>query len=284
MSLKFSELTQAAAVSGTDQLAGIVGGANNKIPLSVVAEFIAAAFRALGTPTIPPNNDMNDCAEHGIYITDGSTTNGPGANRLVLHMQGSGRAAQFSISAAATELLDVSFRELSGDGWSSWVDFWHGGNLVKTTGATDATAGRLLQVGAGFQQLDTSLYRRGNILAAVSEASGVPTGGLIEAGSNANGRFVKFADGTMICSHFIAPLAFAATTVTDSSFQDIAQATLTFPATFVGAPAVSSHINGNATWSEPNTVTATGFKPIIFATGSLTGNQNYSYIAVGTWY
>lgn len=43
-------------------------------------------------------------------------------------------------------------------------------------------------------------YDRGNILGAVSQTAGVPTGAIIETGSNANGRYTKFADGTMICT------------------------------------------------------------------------------------
>src|SRR5690606_30482606 len=42
-------------------------------------------------------------------------------------------------------------------------------------------------------------FRRGNILGEVTESSGVPTGALLEYGSNANGSYVRFADGTQIC-------------------------------------------------------------------------------------
>jgi hypothetical protein len=45
----------------------------------------------------------------------------------------------------------------------------------------------------GFQ-----VYARDNILGTVSESSGVPTGAIIERGSNANGEYVKYADGTLI--------------------------------------------------------------------------------------
>lgn len=44
------------------------------------------------------------------------------------------------------------------------------------------------------------MYHTRNILGTVSQASGVPTGAIIERGSNANGEFVKFADGTLICT------------------------------------------------------------------------------------
>ena len=43
-------------------------------------------------------------------------------------------------------------------------------------------------------------YKKSNILGTVSESGGVPTGAIIERGSNANGEFVKFADGTLICT------------------------------------------------------------------------------------
>jgi hypothetical protein len=42
-------------------------------------------------------------------------------------------------------------------------------------------------------------FRRENILAAVTQSSGVPTGGLIEYGSNSNGVYIRFADGLQIC-------------------------------------------------------------------------------------
>lgn len=38
-----------------------------------------------------------------------------------------------------------------------------------------------------------------SILGTVSQSGGVPTGSLFQKGSNANGRFVRFADGTQIC-------------------------------------------------------------------------------------
>jgi len=43
------------------------------------------------------------------------------------------------------------------------------------------------------------IYHTGNLLGTVSQSGGVPTGAVIEAGSNANGSYTKFADGTMIC-------------------------------------------------------------------------------------
>ena len=51
-----------------------------------------------------------------------------------------------------------------------------------------------------FSQNAEPIYSQSNILGTVSQSGGVPTGAIIERGSNANGEFVKYADGTLICS------------------------------------------------------------------------------------
>jgi len=44
------------------------------------------------------------------------------------------------------------------------------------------------------------MYHQRSILGTVSQSEGFPTGAIIERGSNANGEYVKFADGTLICT------------------------------------------------------------------------------------
>ncbi|KAA5661914.1 hypothetical protein F3G64_33970, partial [Pseudomonas aeruginosa] len=44
-----------------------------------------------------------------------------------------------------------------------------------------------------------ALYSRDSILGAVSQASGIPSGAIIERGANANGDYVRYADGTQMC-------------------------------------------------------------------------------------
>ena len=46
---------------------------------------------------------------------------------------------------------------------------------------------------------DGQVYAKENILGTVSQSGGVPTGAIIQRGSNANGEFVRYADGTQIC-------------------------------------------------------------------------------------
>ena len=47
---------------------------------------------------------------------------------------------------------------------------------------------------------DAQFFSRSNIVGTVSQSGGVPTGTIIERGSNVNGEYTKYADGTMICN------------------------------------------------------------------------------------
>ncbi|MCZ4352272.1 hypothetical protein O4H61_07055 [Roseovarius aestuarii] len=43
-----------------------------------------------------------------------------------------------------------------------------------------------------------AIYHAANVVGNVSESGGVPTGAIVEEGSNADGRYVRYADGTQI--------------------------------------------------------------------------------------
>lgn len=87
------------------------------------------------------------------------------------------------------------------------------------------------------------------IVGQVSQAGGVPTGAIFERGSNANGEYTKYADGTMDC--------FLYTTVTDQACDTpygslfIGTRTWTFPMAFSAPPAVSlnGRIATGASWA-----------------------------------
>jgi hypothetical protein len=69
------------------------------------------------------------------------------------------------------------------------------------------------------------VYGRTNIVGTVSESSGVPTGAIIQTASNANGRYIRYADGTQICTHQLSP-------------SDSANTTWTYPIAFSATPQV----------------------------------------------
>lgn len=65
------------------------------------------------------------------------------------------------------------------------------GSAVQTS-ATDTTEGRIARADYA--------YGPGNLIGTVASAAGTPTGAVLERGANANGEYVRFADGTQICS------------------------------------------------------------------------------------
>jgi hypothetical protein len=106
-----------------------------------------------------------------------------------------GRAAQFAIAdrtAASAPRAAIRHRE-PGGGWSPW-------NML-----------------VGLR----------NLVGTVANSGGVPSGAVIERGANANGDYVRFADGTQLC--WIAGVTFAFNSA------DLLTYTWTFPAGFAGA-------------------------------------------------
>lgn len=83
--------------------------------------------------------------------------------------------------------------------------------------------------------LQSLFFHRGNILGTVSQASGVPTGAIVQRGSNANGEFVRFADGTQICNRrwTLGAKDWAA-------LESITLGSWLYPAVFIASPTVSA--------------------------------------------
>lgn len=84
-----------------------------------------------------------------------------------------------------------------GNTWTTALQFdatnGHATGEAVQQSATDTTLGRLMRADYG--------YSPGNLLGTVSQSGGAPTGAVIERGSNANGEYVRFADGTQICTN-----------------------------------------------------------------------------------
>jgi hypothetical protein len=146
------------------------------------------------------------------------------------------------------------------------------GDLAQTgdytlTGALDAT---------NLTRDGSQVYSRDNILGTVSESSGVPTGAIIERGSNANGDYVRFADGTQICwnNEIVTPVANTYTSYT-----------WTFPAAFSVTPSITVSANSasaavvNTQFSSPSATSAG-----IGINRTNTTNTTLSSQAIGRWF
>lgn len=130
-------------------------------------------------------------------------------------------------------------------------------------------------------------FRRGNILGLVSQSGGVPTGEVFERGSNGNGEYTRFADGTQICFGF-ANLGYFNSSELST--------TKNFPAAFSFSPGLS--VTATFNWpsgsprSVPMYVRQNGITPTYFlASATNPSNNNQSgdlfqivYTAMGRWF
>jgi hypothetical protein len=133
-------------------------------------------------------------------------------------------------------------------------------------------------------------FGKSNILGTVSQLAGVPTGAVIEYNSNANGAYVKWADGTMICTATIDNSTMAVTSAIGSIFQAGQEATWTYPATFVGTPLVFPSPNRNdgsvifGVFMRLITGTSAQYR-LWSATSYAAGNVKYTQLlAMGRWF
>lgn len=132
-------------------------------------------------------------------------------------------------------------------------------------------------------------YDRSNILGTVSQASGVPTGAVVEAGSNANGEYVKFADGRMICTFNIASVSLAVNTAYAGGVFYGLPAAWTFPAAFVGnwpSVTLTPYLTGKLAWATRGGVPSLSSAQMVVLDMNSTGASAYqlSYIAIGRWF
>lgn len=119
------------------------------------------------------------------------------------------------------------------------------------------------------------------VTGTVAMTAGLPTGAVIQRSTGTQGEFVRFADGTQICTHILA--LGATNTAFGSLFQSAATVTWTFPAAFATLPVVSGLSSAVSTWlsaAAPTTTTVAlrGLSGATAATG-----VNAHLMAVGRW-
>ena len=123
----------------------------------------------------------------------------------------------------------------------------------------------------------------------VSVSSGTPTGDIIERGSNANGEFVKYADGTLICTRTATGLGPIDTSSGSGYYKDAGS--FSTPATFIAVPNVcGTSFNSSLSTtsitsgsSDPSTTSFGRFFLWRFTSDSSTDFE-LNLIAIGRWY
>lgn len=131
------------------------------------------------------------------------------------------------------------------------------------------------------------VFTPGNTIGPVSQSGGIPTGAIIESGTNANGSFTKYADGTLICT-FLVDAATPVFNLTGAIYETDSKS-WTFPVLFVGLPTGYSvnEVSGvGSCWgglgTGATTTTDTSFK--IFRAVSIAATPKASLMAIGRWF
>lgn len=117
------------------------------------------------------------------------------------------------------------------------------GALAIADGGTGATTVESARSNLGLKSAAVA-----DILGTVSQSGGVPTGAVIEKGSNSNGEYVRFADGTQICRMAVAAADAVNKNVSTAGSLGgyrSSQNPVPFPANFAATAYCSGHINNN---------------------------------------
>ena len=205
----------------------------------------------LGAAVPPLTTDLDSLTVTGFYYTEYAVPGLPEYGFMVQHLSRStdGYAVQIATSRDGSASPVIYVRQEVGYSWSGW----------------------------------NKQYGENNILGTVSQSAGVPTGAIIESGSNANGYYVKYADGTMIC-RFMGTTAINTGVATGSLFYNLG--IFTFPVAFVSTTGlvVTGVANGNNVWSGSAAVTSTDEVTIrLFSTSSGLSSK-LGYVAHGRWF
>lgn len=130
----------------------------------------------------------------------------------------------------------------------------------------------------------SQIYKASTILGTVSQSSGVPTGAVIERGSNANGSYVRFADGTQICSHTITT---GILNVASGAIFASPSYTWSFPAAFASGTAMALSGSDGSTdnvWVSGGAYGTTGMSVKALSWASSSSARILSIAATGRWF
>ena len=172
------------------------------------------ALLGIGTTadgTNPLSAKLNNALWTARYAAEGGTGDlrytmnkelSSGTLSLLLQTGWSGRA---EIGLTGSDNLAI---KVSADG-ATWrnaitVDAATGKAGFPQTAALDAVSALTPQNGAFVRFTGSGTASMQAILGTVAQSGGVPTGAIVETGSNANGRYMRWADGTQIVTKTIS--------------------------------------------------------------------------------
>lgn len=135
--------------------------------------------------------------------------------------------------------------------------------------------------------LQSLFFHRGNILGTVSQASGVPTGAIVQSGSNANGSYIRYADGTQMCWFNKLITSF---TIPADTFQTNTEWGWVYPIAFSAVPIVNTKLAGSyasqVAAAQNLTTVSSAYDMYMhnYSTGTANVSGPIQFFAIGRWF
>jgi hypothetical protein len=250
------------------------------LPSLQQVEFIGIGTTADGVnPFVAKLNKALWSARYGAEGGDGSLRyamnkeEASGVLSLLMQTDWSGRA-EVGLIGDDDFLIKVS------DDGAAWkealrIDVASGATDFPHTPALSAVAGLNGMNGAFVRFTGSGSATMQSIVGTVSQTGGIPTGAIVEGGSNANGVYIRLADGTQFCM----------ASVSSSATADV---TWTYPAAFITTPSQCGSGVGTGTTNvrslTSSSVNATSQAlRVVDATNSRVG-ATANVLAVGRWF
>jgi len=220
-----------------DQI-GLVAGATTRAVLSGTAFQIDVAVTGTAAQATASDATAGRLLKNGAHGIGGAVVALPGTTDLKDRaLPGGNYSFVGSVVPGGPEASAYFYSLLvlhGGDGRRQFL-CWRN----QTSGAVIVWFGQQATDGTGAITW-TRAITHANLLGTVSQSGGVPTGAVLERGSNANGHYLRLACGTQICRHSLALGSIkAAGTGTRADPFRTAATTWTFPAAFIAAPVVT---------------------------------------------
>lgn len=208
-----------------------------------VGRLMGVGAFGLGADAISYSGSVDDSTmASGFYFAGaGSTGTKPNTYGYLYHFKGTSRATQMWFREEGTTDILAYIRFFVSGTWTAWREMYHQGSIVGT----------------------------------VSQTGGVPTGAVVERASNANGEYVRLADGTQICR-------FQGTTSSAGAV------TWTFPAAFAAGSTPQKFGTSNNDIARIVTTTLGTSTNLAFSAWNTAGVRvdavSVSLLAIGRWY
>ncbi|MGY9355841.1 gp53-like domain-containing protein [Citrobacter braakii] len=219
--------------------------------------------------------------QDGKY-TDGSVAGGIAATRL--------RAAAFNaMQEELAHIVESAGLALDINDMTQVLKAIQKLTLSRANPFADIKSDGAAAISTALTNLGLRTAAKADVVGTVSQSGGVPTGAIIERGSNSNGEYTKFADGTLICwfTRSVESITSNPSGGTTNLYFST-ESVFTFPATFVGTrpavvPSAPLSTGGTSSWPSIRGSSLTGTS-LALISNVQNAAAYLGYTAVGRWF